>query len=221
MAIGWRRDYTRYKEYFLNTYSVYRKKESVKVFLELLLTLSAISILALFALRPTVLTITDLLKQIERKENLIVKMDTKIQNLSNAQAIYAQQAANIEILSSAIPTSAEPHRLTQQLVALFAQNGLGVTSLALEEAAVKGINTLSRTSDNLALLPEGASSLPFTVATSGDYNLLKAIISDLENTRRPSAINTIMISSSTSEEGTNLILSVEGQSIFMHEENGK
>ena len=214
MAIRWKQNYARYKDFFLNTYSVYKRRESVQTFLELILTLCAISVLALFALRPTILTIIDLLKQIEKKEELIAQMDTKIQNLSVAQTVYSQQAANIELLSSAIPNSADPHKLVEQIMALFAQNGLAVLSLNLNETLVKGIS-IQTVSNEFEPLLENANFVPFSVTTKGDYNTIKAAISNLENTRRPSIIGNLAIKANTSEEDSSLILTVEGQSVYL------
>ena len=39
MALGWRKDYLRYRSYFLNIVSVYKQRRDLKAFLELILTL--------------------------------------------------------------------------------------------------------------------------------------------------------------------------------------
>ena len=81
MAGGWRSNYLRYRSFFLNIYNVYKRRPDLKMFMEILLSLGTISFFAAFALRPTALTIVDLLEQIDEKETTIEKMDQKIQNL--------------------------------------------------------------------------------------------------------------------------------------------
>ncbi len=80
MALGWRKDYLRYRSYFLNVLNLYKRKEDLRMFLEIMLSLSAISFFSIFALRPTFLTIATLLKEINAKKGTIITMDTKIKN---------------------------------------------------------------------------------------------------------------------------------------------
>ena len=81
MNQSWRREYLRYKSYFLNVMGRYKERADVKVYLEILLSLATISVFAIFALRPTILTIAGLLKEIETKKETLAKMDEKISNL--------------------------------------------------------------------------------------------------------------------------------------------
>ncbi|MEJ2441504.1 MAG: hypothetical protein P8Y06_01110, partial [Patescibacteria group bacterium] len=81
MALGWRKDYLRYRSYFLNIVGVYKQRKDLRMFLELLLTLVTVSFFAAFALRPTLLTIIELLKEIDTKEETLTKMSTKIQEI--------------------------------------------------------------------------------------------------------------------------------------------
>ena len=43
MAVGWRKDYTRYQRYFLNLFAVYKNRDDVKAFLEIVLSLATIT----------------------------------------------------------------------------------------------------------------------------------------------------------------------------------
>ncbi|MCK4588646.1 hypothetical protein KAT60_02400, partial [Candidatus Woesebacteria bacterium] len=88
MALGWRRGYLRYKSYFLNVIVVYKRRKDLRMFLEITLSLVTISFFAVFALKPTLLTIAELTKEIKTKEETVAKMDEKIQNLERGQQIY-------------------------------------------------------------------------------------------------------------------------------------
>ena len=74
MEKGWKRDYSRYKEFFLNIWRVYNTKPSLKIYLELILSLSTVAVFAVFAIKPTVLTIIELNKEISSKEETISKL---------------------------------------------------------------------------------------------------------------------------------------------------
>ena len=194
MALGWRKNYIRYQGFFLNVYSAYKNRQDVKVFMELLLTLVTITILVLFALRPAVITIIELVNQINAKEELIAKMDQKIQNLATAQSLYAKESKRIGLLNSAIPTSPDPDKLMQQLQGVTARNGVAVTNISIGEVELlkEGVTTV-KTRKGAKVLPEGAKSIDFSINASGDYSLIKTLLSDLENTLRPTVFDNFTI----------------------------
>ncbi len=197
MALGWRRDYIRYQGFFLNVYSAYKNRQDVRVFMELLLTLATIAILVVFALRPTILTIIELVNQINAKEELIAKMDQKIQNLATAQSLYARESKRIGLLNSAIPTSPDPDKLMQQLQGVAAKNAVTVSSISVGEVVLLGEGTTQKKGRGRGIeLPEGAKSIDFSVNATGDYNLVKALLSDLEKTLRPTVFDSFTISAS-------------------------
>ena len=192
MALGWRKDYIRYQGFFLNVYSAYKNRQDVKVFMELLLTLATIGILVVLALRPTITTIIELVNQINAKEELIAKMDQKIQNLATAQTLYAKESKRIDLLNSAIPTSPDPDKLMQQLQGVTAKNQVAVTSISVGEVELLGDGVVKKKSKGVTL-PEGAKSLDFSVNAAGDYNLIKNLLSDLEKTLRPTVFDNFTI----------------------------
>ncbi len=193
MALGWRKNYIRYQGFFLNVYSAYKNRQDVKVFMELLLTLATIGILAVLALRPTITTIIELVNQINAKEELIAKMDQKIQNLATAQTLYAKESKRIDLLNSAIPTSPDPDKLMQQLQGVTAKNQVAVTSISVGEVELLGDGVIKKKKSKGVTLPEGAKSLDFSVNAAGDYNLIKNLLSDLEKTLRPTVFDNFTI----------------------------
>ena len=115
MGPAWRRNYIRYKRLFLSFFSTYRERQDIKMFLEILLSLASISILSLAALRPTIITITELIKEIETKKDIIEKMDKKIETLTKAQFLYDQEISRIRLLETSIPKEPYPDAFLQQL----------------------------------------------------------------------------------------------------------
>ena len=91
----WKKNYVRYRSYFLDIAGRYKERTDIRVYLEILLSLTTISIFSIFALRPTLLTIGGLIKDIEAKKATLVKMDEKMKNLSQAQNLYDQEREKI------------------------------------------------------------------------------------------------------------------------------
>src|SRR3989304_278866 len=102
MNPGWRGNYLRYKSYFLNVVGQYRERADIKAYIEILLSLATISIFAVFALRPTLLTIAELIKEIDTKKQTLIKMEDKIENLSSAHTLYDRERSRINILLTSI-----------------------------------------------------------------------------------------------------------------------
>src|SRR3972149_11044320 len=100
MNPGWRNNYLRYKSYFLNVVGSYRERADIRVYLEILLSLVTVSIFSIFALRPTLLTIAHLTREIQSKQQTLKTMEDKIGNLGQAQSLYDRERAKIALLES-------------------------------------------------------------------------------------------------------------------------
>jgi Tfp pilus assembly protein PilO len=217
MALGWRKDYLRYRSYFLNIANIYKQRQDLKAFLELILTLATVSFFALFALKPTILTIIELLREIEAKEETVEKMDTKIQNLQQAQTLYIQEAARIKLLETAIPDKPAPDLFVRQIEGLATSYPVNLLGITIGEVTLLGEEKEIRLKDKLQPLPEGSKGITFSISIAGSYQSLVNFLSALEDMRRPVAVDAINIFSPQLEETQNLILVVTGRTPYLKE----
>lgn len=218
MALGWRKNYYRYKGYFLNIYEVYKRRPDLKVFLELLLTLATISFFLVFALRPTVLAIVELTRDIRAKEETISKMDTKIQNLQTAQRNYVAQNANLELLETAIPNNPQPDLAVRQLEGLANNSGVAILGLNMGEAVLVGtLSDRQKKANDLESLPQDAAGVAFSISVTGPYPSLQNFLSNLNNMRRPAKIDSLNINSSQIAGGAVLVIIVNGRLPYIEE----
>jgi len=67
---------------------------------ELFLSIAAILFFAVFAIRPTLLTMSDLIKEIEDKRKLDSQMEQKVAALSSAQESFLAVQDRIAVLGS-------------------------------------------------------------------------------------------------------------------------
>jgi hypothetical protein len=213
MALGWRKEYFRYRDVFLNIVNLYKKRQDLKIYLEILLSLGTISIFTAFALRPTVITIAELYKEIKNKENIVIKLDEKIKNLALAEELFKQEESKINLTKTSVPGIPIPESYVKQIEGLAIQNGLSLLGVSVGEVTLVGESKNSGATDTeLASLPEGASGVTFSISVSGSYQQLSSFIGGLEKLRRPLKIDSLVISSSETEEGTNrLILLIGGR----------
>lgn len=215
MALGWRKEYFRYKEYFLNILNIYKQKEDLRMFLEILLSLATISFFATFALRPTLVTIATLVKDIKSKEEIVAKLDTKIQNLTTAEALLQSEISRVPFIENSVPNSPSPETFVRQLEGLAAKNGVNLLGISIGQVTLRGETQTKPAEEGLAPLPESALAVSFSLSVSGNYLELLSFLSDLEKLRRPLAIDTTGITSSQTGEGKVLVILVSGRTPYL------
>ena len=223
MATGWKKEYTRYKGFFLNILELYKKRPVIKVYLELFLTLVTIVLFSLFALRPTILTIVELLNDIETKEEAVAKMDTKIANLQKAQSIHTQELSRIALLDTTIPKSPSPDTFAQQIEGAAATKNSGLVGISIENTKLVGSDEQIKIKKDEEVLPHGALGISVSLNFTGDYQSLHDLLSTLEFMRRPIEIMTLnFVKPSTDLFGPDILnLSISGQAPYLRSNNEK
>lgn len=226
MKPSWKKDYVRYRSFFLNVMATYKRRADLKVYLEVFLSLATISIFSVFALRPTLLTIAELIKDIETKEEIIAKMDGKIENLSKSQLLYNQEIRKIQLIDTSVPDTPSPENFARQIEGLSSKHNATTESITIGKTVILGAEAPERKEDSKKdkeekqTLPGGARPMFFTVKTStpvDGYNSLLGILTDMENLRSPVKMDSVDLQivvdrKSTGEEDVRTLeLIVSGQ----------
>lgn len=213
MALGWRKEYLRYQSYFLNISDFYKKREDLRIFLEIILSLVAISFFGLFALRPTFLTIAQLIKDIKNKEETLVKMDLKIGNLQTAQKVLEEEAGKISILESSIPIVPQPDIFVRQIEGLASKNSVKIMGISVNGIVIKGNQTpnTDQKSSEVSPLPDGANGMGFSLSATGNYQNLISFIGNFQFLKIPVKIDILGINISKTEGGNILSLIITGR----------
>lgn len=206
MASRLSQNYQVYRKYWHQIASLYRTRTDVQAFTELVLSLFTISFFGAFAIRPTLVTIAQLTTDIKSKEEVVAKLDTKINALTSAQALYNSKLNQINILESAIPKSSEPHTYVRQVEGLTKKDGVSLVSINIEKVDL--INA-----ENIASAEAEPQNQDFKIdfTVSGSFSSLSAFLTDLENLRRPLLHDITSIATIETENGKEIVLSVEAQ----------
>lgn len=215
MATGWKKDYSRYKDFFLNVLGAYNNKPNLKIYLELILSLSTIIIFSIFAIRPTILTILGLNNEIAGKELTSSKLNQKVNNLQTANSILQSEASNLAFVSEAVPQNANADVLIKQIDSIATQNTVQILSFSASDIVLLGDNKIDKKEDGITPLAENAKGLSFTISVSGSYQQLFSFLISLENMRRPIKVDSFTINSNTTEEGPVIIMVVSGRVPFI------
>lgn len=198
---NWKESYSRYKGFFLNIVELYKKRSEVKIFLELILTVVSLVIFSVFALKPTLVTIIELVKEIQAKEETIGKMDEKIKNLIAAQTNLSRERESLILLDQAMPIYPYPEQTMGQFVGLANEKQIGLESVNLGDISLKGGVSKNRSSSSdLEKLPENVNSFDITVNMNGSFESLIDTLAYIEKMRRPVKIDSVSLSKSVSED---------------------
>lgn len=212
MAQGWRKDYSRYRGFFLNILSVYNSKPNLRIYLELMLSLGTIVLFSAFAIKPTILTIIEINNEIKSKEETLTKLQKKIVDLRSASSLLQRESENLNLIDQAVPNNTELEKIIEQLETTATNSGVTIGSIGSSELLLKGSLEKTKTTNETKPLPEGANELPITITARGDYPNLMAFSKAIENLRRPIRIDTYLFSASKSIEETKILtLTINGR----------
>ncbi len=150
-----------------------------KSFAWLSLSVFTVTFFLIVAIRPTVITITKLIKEIEEKEAASLLLDKKIASLVAAQKIYAENGQRLPMLDQALPEKSEFPWLANFLDSVALSSQVELSSLSFEK-----INLIFVPSAKESEKPPTHRSVNFSTNAKGDYLNLKNFVSFLEGSRR-------------------------------------
>lgn len=174
----------RKRKQLFNTLSRFYQNPVAKVSLELFLSVATIIFFALFAIKPTLLTMSDLVKEIEDKKSLDKKLSQKVAALSTAQATYVGLQSRIGVLDDALPTG--PHLIeTLKIIEKIAsEQGLVISTIGVSVVPDE-IESKTKFSD-LKRVP-----LVLKIGVEGDYLAIRDFVGELQLSRRSLITETI------------------------------
>lgn len=211
MALGWRGQYNRYKDFFLNVANFYKQRTDLRIFLEIILSLSTVIIFLVFALKPTALTIISLLQEIKGKEETIVVLDKKLSDLNRASDVFADNQAAVADIETAVATSPHPDLIIQQVQGLAVKNSVDILGASIGQVIIIGTAPAKKSSSDVKPLPGGAKEMPISINIRGNYPNLITFLKDFENLRIVTKIDNIAITSSTTDSGQTIIAIISGR----------
>jgi Tfp pilus assembly protein PilO len=219
MATGWKKDYFRYKEFFLNVLNLYNTKPNLRIYLELTLSIFTIIIFAIFAIKPTILTVIELNNEIKSKTSLVQELNTKIKNLQTAGQILQTNASDLLYLEQALPDTAKPDNFVKQFEVLALESNVKIVGISSSDVIINGKSNDKKKSGDQSSIALNADELAFSISISGDYQSLINYLTKLESLRRPLKIDSIAINSTNTDNGKVISLLINGRTPYLNEKN--
>lgn len=153
------------------------------VSMELFLTVGLVLFLGAFAIRPTLLTMSDLLKEIDDKRHLNEQLNQKVAALATAQSEYLALESRLFVLDQAIPSEPNVMEAVKILEKTAAEQSLIISSVSVSELPEK---------DASASATEKVSYVPITLSLTGDYPGIRRFVEAIKTNRRIFAVDTVI-----------------------------
>ncbi|MCL5091076.1 MAG: type 4a pilus biogenesis protein PilO [Patescibacteria group bacterium] len=213
MNLDWKKEYYRYHRYYFDLKNV-TKTPKVRSFTWISLTLFTVCFFVIVAIKPTLVTIAKLEKEINDKKEANELLETKISSLIAAQKEYAQEYPNLKLLEEAFPEKNYFPKFASFLEEIAEEKQLIIQSLNFEkiDASLNPSPSAGKTEEKY---------FNFSVTVGGEYQQLKDFAKDLASSRRLIKIERTSFNQNPSteekEEDENIpkiSLSIVGQVFF-------
>ncbi|MEK7458346.1 MAG: type 4a pilus biogenesis protein PilO [Patescibacteria group bacterium] len=176
------------------------QKPIAKVSVELLATLIVVIVLAFFAIRPTLLTMSQLLKDIDDRKKTGDSLSKKIATLSTLSAEYPTMRREVSLLDIAIPNTPNFDGFMRRLEKIAANNNLIIesiqaTQLPKETATNIGADTAFQ-----------ITSFSISINFKGEYAKVRNTLNELMTMDRYATLNSLTFNAKRDElEKTNVL----------------
>ena len=165
--------------------------EKYVVYIYIILTLLTVSFFGLFAINPTLATISNLNKQYEDNKIVYEGLRQKLLSLKALGSEYEQIKPSLNKIFSAVPTTTQIPLLTRQLESLTTTH-----ELTLEKLEFGNVELYPAKKTNSPLF-----SFSFNITVSGNDTNIKNFITDLMNFDRIINLERVVTSDSKVDGG--------------------
>lgn len=166
------------------------KKPQTKAYTFLILSIFTVAFFVFFAIRPTVNTIIGLRKQIEDDRIVDVKLQDKINALSQIQAEFDVLQPDLPLIDTALPTKPEVIGLIKNLESLASENNASLSAIQVGGVALSDdwIKQQDTTTSNDQAIP-----VSFLFTVEGGYTDIANLIKRVTNLPRIVTTQNVMI----------------------------
>jgi len=166
----------------------YYSNPVVKVSLDAFLSIFLILFFSLFAVKPTLIKISGLIKDIEQKKELVNDLDSKIVTLRGAVDNYERISNQVIYLDEAVPNSPQLLSSLKIIEKVVSDKQIAIKSISVSaippeiDANLKNLDRLT----NIDLI--------FNIIISGDFQSSKLFVEDLLKARRTFYVDRVVFS---------------------------
>lgn len=191
MGLNYKSSLARYRRYLL----MLEENATWRASLFAILSLILILVMILFALRPTVLAISELLIQIREQEALSQKLAAKIENVRVAGELLSGQSEKMKLLDQALPKDPRWMDWIKGFEEAATESGVKINSAQVGPINIKGEFIATPTppaqTQTTLKLPSGLGKIEFAISATGTYEQTRKFTEILEKKRRLAVIEEV------------------------------
>lgn len=208
-----------YGGYLKNVQRYYDREPLVRASLQLLLSLFAVAFFSFVAIRPTLTTITTLLKKIDDQKVADQKLTTKLVQLADAQQFLSDNGEVLTTLSDlAVPSNPSIKRLSQEIELTANQAGVLITDLSFQATPLVGNkSTLTGAQVKQTQVTGANQFVLFSLSVGGGQQQLVDFLDKLEKLDRVVTVTNLVLSKPATGSKLNLPLTaiVKGTAYYL------
>lgn len=159
-----------------------------KEYTTLLLTLGALSLFGIFAIKPTITTIVELKKQLADSTFAEGKLQQKILALGQLQAQYSELSSDLPAIFTAVPKNPEVPLLIGKIQSLTQKNNLSLSQLQVDDVEVTKLTPATQT-----------ASYALSLSVAGSISDLQAFLTDITRMDRIVTLDTLSYTTDAKE----------------------
>lgn len=168
------------------------QKPIAQVSTELFFTIGAIVFLALFAIRPTIVTMTELVKEIEDKSTLSKDLSKKVTSLASVSTEYFSLQDRLTVVEEIVPEQPDTERTLKTIEKIASDNTLSITSLQIQ--AIPQLPT-----ESIEFSKKNPISVAIAMSIEGEFGDIRSFIEDIAQTRPLLTVESINFSQTTDQ----------------------
>jgi len=176
------------------------KEPLFKASANLILSLVLIIFLALLAIKPVLITITKLYRQIQQAQEINQQMRRKVAALKQLRSTYPQIEQNIKLVDKCLPKDVSFPIFAKKINYFIFTNNLELQSHNFGQ-----FNILS------SAIKRDRGKVVFKITLAGSFKNVKNFIKDIENMDRIIKINSLSLSSKSDIPGKEIKALIEGE----------
>lgn len=154
---------------------------------ELFLTIGLVLFLGVFAIRPTIVTMSELIKEIETKKELNSSLTKKIAALQTAQTQYLNIENEIVVLDEAIPEQPQIILGAKLIEKIASDSKVVIKSLSVTELPEDSEPAVSFAQKSKQLVN-------ISINITGDYLAIREFAEALRNSRKSFVVESVVFS---------------------------
>jgi len=192
----------------INRLNRWYQKPMAQVSTALLFTVVTITFFAFVAIRPTLTTITQLVRKIEDQRSVKAQLDQKVAALATAESEFALARPYLTDINQAVPISTEIDSVLKQIEASANSNQAPLQGISLSGVTLGHDSSLETTS---------AIAIPININLGSNFTNLAAFLDTITSNKRILTLESIFFSPPSSLDSETIDLIVKMNAYYYPE----